>query len=133
MPMNLENISSVADVEKQFGLSSDTSGIFDPLYKRLATQKAGSLRGAALRAGRSASPGMTFSPIEQGYNQDMLSLLGKQGETQLDQKRFIANMLSNISQFNAQNQGPGLFDYFSTILGAASNPVAALLSPGRDH
>lgn len=151
-----EGINTANDVNSKFGLSK-TSDIFTPLKRALASQASGNRRAAAFRSGRSASPGMTFSSIDESYSNALAQLLGQEGQNKQSMEQFRAGLLdksigskdsfnlnqsvssgnlatglagARLNQAGLKDQlesSPGFMDFVGTLLGAASNPVAAML------
>jgi hypothetical protein len=152
-------ISNLSDIKNRFGISSDVSGQFNPLFKNLAANRSRRLRGAGLRAGRSANPELGFSDIEQGSEESLQGLLGNQAQAGLNQGNFAAQMLSNVigsqdqfgfnkaqaglqganqlfgnqlnaEQFRYNTREPSFLDTVGTVLGGVAGPLSNLLAPG---
>lgn len=144
-------ISNASDLRSKYGIK-DTSATFAPLFKSLAQNRSRRMQGSAMRAGRSASPEMTFSNVENDYENSLQNLLGNQGQADIDMQKTVAGLLQNafssrdqfglnkygqmgqmasnlfgnrlnLEQFNRQGEGPGFMDILGTVLGAAA-PVA---------
>ena len=144
-------INTANDVQNRYGLKK-TEDVYAPLFKMLEAQKAKRMRGATLRAGRSASPGMTFSDIEYDSENSFQNLLSGKAQSDVDQQKFVASLLGNaqagnnqfglnkfgqmgqqasslfnnrlnLEQFNRAGEAPGFGDIAMSIFGAAA-PVA---------
>lgn len=94
-------INSAGDVRERYGIKTSPD-MYAPLFRMLAANRGRRMQGAAMRAGRSASPEMSFSDIEGDYETSLNDLLGKQASYDQDQQRFVANMLH--SGFGARDQ-----------------------------
>ena len=150
-------VNDAGTLKAKYGIQ-DVGSTYAPLFKMLAQNNAKNMRGAQLRAGRSASPGETFSDTQRNNEQGFQGLLGNEGEAKVNQGNSIAqmlqqslgaqdsfnankyaqggNMANNIfgnqlksNEWDLQSSGPNFGDILGTLAGAASNPLAALLGP----
>lgn len=151
-------VNDASTLKAKYGIQ-DVGSTYAPLFKMLAQNNAKNMRGAQLRAGgRSASPGETFSDTQRNNEQGFQGLLGSEGEAKVNQGNQVGQMLAqslgaqdafnsnkyaqagnqanNVfgnqlrsNQWDLESRGPNFGDIFGTIAGAASNPLAALLSP----
>lgn len=144
MESGFKGLNTTRQVRSKFGIT-DPSQMFTPLFQNLATNRARQLAGAGMRAGRSASPEMTFSNIEEGYGNALSSLLGEKARSSQEQERFVAGLLGQslgsqdefglrktgqmgnmanqlaqtgigLKQAEYATREPSLFDILSTIL-----------------
>jgi len=98
---SFSGINNAGDARKTFGIKG-TDEVYAPLFKMLAGNRGRRMRGASLRAGRSASPEMGFSNVEGDYENSLQGLLGQKGQADLGQDQFVANLLSG--GFNSRDQ-----------------------------
>lgn len=152
-------INNVGDVQSRFGVSSDTSGIYNPLRRQLAAQRGSAEARVGARAGSSATPeGSLFAPIEQGYQGGLNTLASQEGQSNISQGNFAANLLqgalgsqdqfglqknqlagnlasglmgSDVNYQNAQyqNRDPQFMSYLMQLLGMGSNVASSALKP----
>jgi len=92
MQSSFSGVNDAASTRAKYGIK-DTSTMFDPLFKSLATNRARRMQGASMRAGRSASPEMSFSNVEQDYEGGLQDLLGKKNMADNEQQQYVANLL----------------------------------------
>jgi hypothetical protein len=148
-------INSASDVKSRYGIK-DIGSTYDPFFKNLAQNRARRLAGTQARAGRSASPEMSFSNVENDYEQGLNQLLGQKGQAEIGQQSEIANLLQNalsqnnqfglqknqlqgnmasnlfgnrlnLEQFNRQGEGPTWLDILGTIGGVAGKAAGGLV------
>ena len=91
---NFTGINNAADARAKYGIT-DVGTTFDPLFKTLAANKSRRMQGSVTRAGRSATPEMTFSNIEGDYENSLQNLLGNKGMAQQQQEKDIAGLTQN--------------------------------------
>ena len=66
--MNQLDVNDIPTLQKNYGLTKNVNAAFDPARGTLATRKANSMRGAAMRMGaNNAMPGVTFGDIDSDY------------------------------------------------------------------
>lgn len=148
-------INSADQARSRYGIK-DTAATFDPLFKSLATNRARRMGGSVMRAGRSASPEMSFSNVENDYESQLQNLLGNKGQADIQQQQFVANLLQGaqggqdqfglnkanqmisgssgmmrnrlaLEQFNREGEGPGFWDIAGTILGQGAKVAGSAL------
>lgn len=148
-------INTAQDARQRYGIK-DVNSMFDPLFKSLASNRARRMQGAAARAGRSASPEMSFSNVESDYEQGLQGLLGNKEQADWQQQQFVANLLGNaqgannqfglqkymgmgnlasglmqnrlgLEQFNREGEGPGFWDIAGSILGTGAKVAGSAL------
>lgn len=148
-------INSAQDARSRYGIK-DTSTMFDPLFKSLASNRARRMQGGVMRAGRSASPEMSFSNIESDYENSLQNLLGNKEQADWQQQQFVANLLGNaqgannqfglqkytgmgnlasglfnnrlgLEQFNREGEGPSGWDIAGMVLGTGAKVAGAAL------
>lgn len=154
MTSAFHGLNTAGDVRAKYGIK-DTSAMFDPLFKSLATNRARRLSGAAARAGRSASPEQSYAAAEQDYEGGLNELLGKKSQADVEQQMAVANLLHGAKgqqdsfglgksgqilgglgqahgmtlgreQFNMQNKPPSFGDYFTQILGSGVKAAGSM-------
>lgn len=152
---SFSGINTAQDARQRYGIK-DVNSMFDPLFKSLASNRARRMQGAATRAGRSASPEMTFSNVESDYEQGLQGLLGNKEQADWQQQQFIANLLGNaqgsqdrfglgkytsmgnmasdlfknrlsLEDWNRQGEGPNFMDIAGLVLGTGGKVAGAAL------
>jgi hypothetical protein len=117
--------STPEEVSQRFGISSDVSGVYNPLKRNLATGLSRARGAAAARGGRSATPENLFAPIEGSFAESLGSLESEEGKSKIGREDFIARLLDEFlgkratatKDYLATQPGSSLFD---DILGLAS-------------
>jgi hypothetical protein len=157
---SFSGLNNATDVRSRYGIK-DTKSMFDPLFKSLASNRARRMQGSVMRAGRNASPEMTFSNVEGDYENGLQGLLGSQAQADQDQQKFIASLLGNaqgardtfglnkfrgmgdmasglfrnnmgMEQMKFDTSGPSFWDIAGSLLGAGAKVGgAALGAPGN--
>ena len=150
-------INTAGDIRSRYGLGTSTASVYDPLRRNLGASRGSALARASARSGGSATPGSSlFNPIESAFAGQEENLASQQGQSELGQQDFIANLLQSAmgsqDQFNLQKQGligslsqglmggslakrqadysqqdPQFMQYLMQLLGSASGPVTAAL------
>lgn len=103
------DVNTTQDVGRKFGISSDVSGVYNPLRRNLSTQLARSRSAAASRRGNSATPEYSFLPAEQDYFSALGGLESSEAGAKIGREDTIANLLRSVlgerQQFGAQKLG----------------------------
>jgi len=143
----MDSLSTIGNVENTYGLKRRTAGdvsrTFDPARGNLATRRANSMSGAAMRMGGSnAMPETTFGDIDSRYATAFGDLESNAAEKGLDVERgdeqFLANFMKNgrmdaTQQYLNTLSNASTFDDILGIAGTAAkfiNPVAGAASTG---
>ena len=116
-------ITGVGDVRSKFGIPTDTSSIYAPLRRRLATQRGGALSSAATRIrGGTALPESTMLPIEGQFAGAESSLASSEAQSDIGQQDLVAQMLQSIlGQKNQFALGKG--GLMGSVLGGMQGQV----------
>lgn len=159
MTSSFSGLNTAGDVRSRYGIA-DSKTMFAPLYQRLAGNRARRMQGAATRAGRSASPEMTFSNVEADYENSLQGLMGDEARSDQEQQRFVASLLGNAqgardsfglnrtrgmsdmasglarnrlnwAQFDREGEGPGFWDIAGSILGTGAQVAGSYLGAPR--
>jgi hypothetical protein len=116
-------LNTTGDVRSKFGIPTDTSSIYAPLRRRLATQRGGALSSAATRMrGGTALPESTMLPIEGEFAGAESSLASEEARSNIGQQDFLAQMLQSVlGEQDRFSLGKG--GLMSSILGGMQGQV----------